>query len=270
MFEHSSSGAQALPPDIWTDDLSGNLRNTSYMTPQSLIPEGLLHASPQAKVNMLVCHFSLPSISSYKTAAPPQPPLTHTEMIPSSPQPSTACSPSFRPFRNQTVSSLRLQRSLNRQLQQCTAHIRSIESLVENMILSNSQCVLHPSPPLSSSTPQTTSRPSNPHPLPIVADNLNELIVDDAPKSIPTPQELSHEMDLTPLHEDEGFAEMDDIYTVEEGLALHRMDTSNAVSKMLPVYKRSKDCAMAMHEQGKVLVRNRPRMRRRRPRRAGE
>ncbi|KAF8848486.1 hypothetical protein BDZ45DRAFT_269701 [Acephala macrosclerotiorum] len=142
--------------------------------------------------------------------------------------------------RNGTVACRRLQRQLNVQLQSCNSHIRDISALVEDMISTSSQCQLH----------KSTSRPylNSPPATPFVTEPL-ELDVDDVEPGVPG------------LHEDEGFAEMED--SVEDEFSLRRASTPSGIRKLgynAMRYRTSGECVRG------PKVRCVPRMRKRKPR----
>ncbi|CZR67722.1 uncharacterized protein PAC_17621 [Phialocephala subalpina] len=143
--------------------------------------------------------------------------------------------------RNGTVACRRLQRQLNVQLQTCNSHIRDISALVEDMISTSSQCRLY----------KSTSRPylNSPLATPFVTEPLELDVDDEEPRAAPG------------LHEDEGFAEMED--NVEDEFSLRRASTPSGIRKFgynLVRYRSSGECVRG------AKVRCVPRMRRRKPR----
>jgi len=135
--------------------------------------------------------------------------------------------------RTSTVACRRLQRQLNVQLQSCNTHIKDISTLVSEMITSSTQCRLHP--------PSTNT--------PFITEPL-EL---DADEEEPSP----------PLHEDEGFAEMED-----DEMTLRRASTPSGIRKWNVRFRANGDCVGGPPElawMGRRKVRCVPRMRRRKP-----
>jgi hypothetical protein len=142
--------------------------------------------------------------------------------------------------RSGTVACRRLQRQLNVQLQSCSNHVRDINALVEDMIVSNIQCRLHKSP--------SRLHLSSPPP-----SRLSGLVVDTTEES--------------PSFEDEGFAEIDDpMWAIEEEMSLWRASTPSGIRKYNHVRCRaSAECVggPVMGTNGVMKVRNVTRMRRR-------
>lgn len=137
--------------------------------------------------------------------------------------------------RNGTVACRRLQRQLNVQLQSCTSHIRDISALVEDMITTSSQCRLR----------ESSSRPCLSTP--------------------PLELDIEGEEQRTPpgLHEDEGFAEMEDGDGLEDEFSLRRASTPSGIRKLgfnVVRYRTSGECVRG------AKVRCVPRMRKRKPR----
>jgi hypothetical protein len=139
-----------------------------------------------------------------------------------------------------TVACRRLQRQLNVQLQSCGNHVRDINALVEDMIVSNTQCRLHTSP--------SRLHLSNPPP-----GRLSGLVVDTTEEP--------------PPFEDEGFAEIDDsMWAIEEEMSLRRASTPSAIRKYNHArWRASAECVggPVMWVNGAMKVRNVTRMRRR-------
>jgi len=140
-----------------------------------------------------------------------------------------------------TVASRRLQRQLNVQLQSCSNHVRDINALVEDMIVSNTQCRLHTSP--------SRLHLSSPPP-----SQLSGLIVDTTEE--PTP------------FEDEGFAEIDDsVWGIEEEMLLRSASTPSGIRKYNYArwWRSSAECVSSpvMGTSGVTKVRSVTRMRKR-------
>jgi hypothetical protein len=152
------------------------------------------------------------------------------------PLPNTPTPP---PPRSGTVACRRLQRQLNVQLQSCSNHVRDINALVEDMIVSNTQCRLHKSPPLHLSSPPPS--------------RLSDLVVDT--------------IEEPPPFEDEGFAEIEDsMWGLEEEMSLWRASTPSGIRKYNHVrWRTSAECVggPVMGINGVMKVRNVTRMRRR-------
>lgn len=140
-----------------------------------------------------------------------------------------------------TVACRRLQRQLNVQLQSCSNHVRDINALVEDMIVSNTQCRLHTSPSRLQLSSPPPSRPSG-----LVVDTTEE----------------------PPPFEDEGFAEIDDsVWGIEEEMSLRRASTPSGIRKYNHArwWRSSAECVNSpvMGTNGVMKVRNVTRMRRR-------
>lgn len=142
--------------------------------------------------------------------------------------------------RSGTVACRRLQRQLNVQLQSCSNHVRDINALVEDMIVSNTQCRLHKSPSRLHLSSPPTSR-------------LSDLVVDTTEEATP--------------FEDEGFAEIEDsMWGMEEEMSLRRASTPSGIRKFNNVrWRSSAECVGGpiVGVNGLVKVRNVTRMRRR-------
>jgi hypothetical protein len=149
-----------------------------------------------------------------------------------------------------TVASRRLQRQLHVQLQSCSNHARNINALVEDMIVSNTQCRLYKSP----SRPRPRPRLSSP---PLCRLPEEDLVVDTT-ESFQEPAPF----------EDEGFAEIDDaMWGIEEEMSLRRASTPSGIRKYINVKWRSSAevgaAGPVVGSNGRMKVRNVPRMRRR-------
>lgn len=156
----------------------------------------------------------------------PSDPITQTVSPPLTPILSSAGS----------VTCRRLQRQLNVQLQTCSSHIRDISTLVDDMVVTNSQCTLRKVTPRAYLTSPPPSRGS---------DVVENLVVD--------PKEFDEDLDEG-FHEDEGFVE-------EEGGSLRRASTPSGIRKYNGMrYERSADVVII---GGRLKVRSLPRMRKR-------
>ena len=178
---------------------------------------------------------------------------------------STACTPS-----GDDAGCRRLQRQLNMQLQSCKNHVKDINTLVETMISTNSQCRLR-TPSRTRSNGQSSSADSIEV---IAASPSNDLVTDDVVFGDEDDSAIVAEQEVSP-HEDEGFAEMDD----EEGdieLSLRRASIprgirkhSGAIPQMGSKYKNMSDSAIAVGSMNMYMPREKrkircaPRMRRR-------
>jgi hypothetical protein len=154
--------------------------------------------------------------------------------------------PSLPHPRGGTLACRRLQRQLNVQLQASSSHIRDINALVEDMIVTNSQCNLR----------RTTSRPYLSSPPPTRAD-VEELVVDPLGEQIPGRN----------IDEDEGFSEIaDEDWGIEEEMTLRRASTPSGIRKYGGMrWRASAECVAAINAAGRPKVRSMPRMRRRKP-----
>jgi hypothetical protein len=119
--------------------------------------------------------------------------------------------------------------------------------LVEDMIVTNSQCTLHRStsrPYLSSPPPSTSGR--------------EELVVD----TTEYPLQLRNVPD-----EDEGFSEIaDEDWGIEEEMTLRRASTPSGIRKYgVMRWRGSAECVAAVNAAGRTKVKSVPRMRRRKP-----
>ncbi|TVY86356.1 hypothetical protein LAWI1_G008767 [Lachnellula willkommii] len=143
---------------------------------------------------------------------------------------------------NGSVACRRLQRQLNVQLQSCSNHMRDINTLVEDMITSNSQCNLH----TSASRPCLESDPREEE------DSVVDL--------------LDYEPRRISVDEDEGFGDYDESLFIKEELSLRRASTPTGIRKYGGLrYKSSSESvgASGMVAHGRTKVRCVPRMRKR-------
>jgi len=129
----------------------------------------------------------------------------------------------------------RMQRQLNTQLQLSTSHMRDLNTLVEHMISSNSQCRLQPR------SSQACMR--GPVPIP-----LHDLAVDPADNG-----GVEESLEI-----DEGFCEAE--RRCEDEMSLRNAGAPSGIRKYGPMtWGRSSDACVG----GRAKVRSRPRMRRR-------
>lgn len=137
----------------------------------------------------------------------------------------------------------RLQRQMNVQLQASGTHIRDLNALLEDMIVTNSQCTLH----------QSTPRPYLSSPPPSRAGG-DELVVDT------TEIEPRNNFD-----EDEGFSEIaDEDWGLEEEMTLRRAGTPSGIRKYgLIRWRGSAELVAPVNSAGRTKIRSAPRMRRR-------
>lgn len=163
-----------------------------------------------------------------------------------------------------TLACRRLQRQLNVQLQSYKSHIKDINSLVEDMISTNSQCRLHTtksSAHLSSSYNIHTPPSSRVIPSPSSKDQ--DLLLD-------TTEEHFMNGNISP-DEDEGFVEGDDnemdvfaLSVLEEEMSLRRASTPSGIRKYSAVKWKSVEYIGSTTTLARTKVRSVPRMRRRR------
>ncbi len=289
MFEHFTFGAQAQP--MLDVDISASPTDTSFPVPSSgQPPTSYFPPVPGRKggVNDIVLAFSqqtlypdeapthsiwtssLPSpdfsvdssldddeysdemsyISATRGATSVQSSISSTQSLPGLPLPHP---------RGGTVACRRLQRQLNVQLQSCTSHIRDINSLVEDMLSTNSQCRLHAaksSARFSSSYHINTPPRSADIPSPCSKDE--DLLLDTT--------EQNRDMGVD---EDEGFAEGDEhemdafaLSVLEEEMSLRRASTPSGIRKYNVVAWRKSIESMGS-SVARTKVRSVPRMRKR-------
>jgi hypothetical protein len=119
--------------------------------------------------------------------------------------------------------------------------------LVEDMIVTNSQCTLH----------KSTSRPYLSSPPPSRADR-EELVVETTEFQLPARNFPD---------EDEGFSEIaDEDWGIEEEMTLRRASTPSGIRKYgVMRWRGSAECVAAVNAAGRTKVRSVPRMRRRKP-----
>jgi hypothetical protein len=131
----------------------------------------------------------------------------------------------------------RWQRQLNVQLPTCPGHVRDRDTLVEDMIVSNSQCTLRTSAP----------------PPPLRGRGEVEVRSAASNETIPTEDQI--------LEVDEGYSEARNDGEDELEIVYRRASTPSGIRKYSHVWYGR--CADIANIGGKVKVRNRPRMRKR-------
>ncbi|KAN0112903.1 hypothetical protein V8E51_005854 [Hyaloscypha variabilis] len=280
MFEHFTFAAQAQPIDQQEEIISTSPTDTSFPSPvsateQSSLPpwspyhqdtvEGIAHKFSQQSLRrendelpqQSIWHGqdeSLPSpdfdmdddFTSYEISY-----VSATRGIITVPSSTSTHSlphlPSLPHPRGGTLACRRLQRQINVQLQASSSHIRDINALVEDMIVTNSQCTLH----------KSTSRPYLSSPPPSRADR-EELVVDMTEFQLPARNFPD---------EDEGFSEIaDEDWGIEEEMTLRRASTPSGIRKYgVMRWRGSAECVAAVNAAGRTKVRSVPRMRRRKP-----
>jgi len=285
MFEHFTFGAQAQPTDQ-QEDLSTSPTDTSFPSPVSASHEspslepwspyqpdtvdGIAHKFSQQSLRpedkrltqQLLWHDRYDESPSPDFEQDVAPEFTLEEMsyvstiqcmttVPGLPSASTQSLPDLPALphpRGGTLASRRLQRQINVQMQSSNTHIRDINALVEDMIVTNSQCRLH----------QSTSRPYLSSPPPS-REGREELVVDTT--------ELDFLERNASLPEDEGFSEIaDEDWGLEEEMTLRRASTPSGIRKHGIIrWRGSAECVSAVNAAGRTKVRSVPRMRRRKP-----
>lgn len=287
MFEHFTFAAQALTTD--QPEISASPTDTSFPSPVSHPSPSPSPGNPYPRYNTVdgIAHkLSQQSIRPADDAVPqkslwcdrddgriPSPDLDdlefdftveemtyvstrHGMLTISVPSPSTQSLPDLPsppPPRGGAVACRRLQRQLNVQLQASSSHIRDINALVEDMIVTNSQCNLR----------TTTSRPNLSSAVPSRA-GMDESVIDtsegDATQFQPQGRPVS-------AMEDEGFSEIsDEDWGIEEEMTLRRASTPNGIRKFGMIrYRVSSDGAGDVNGYARTKVRSLPRMRRRKP-----
>ncbi|KAF4626310.1 hypothetical protein G7Y89_g11851 [Cudoniella acicularis] len=256
MFEHFTFGAHAHAQSH-EDDAAPSPTDTSFPSPIS--PQSFpfqWEEASQTGINDIVHKLSNSSLTHHESAQQspwqsqlPSPyfdhdPFTEEEMSFVSTTRGMArvrCGHSSLPIpsRKETVASRRMQRQLNVQLQTCSSHVRDINALVEDMIVSNSQCNLQKS---------TKSYPLSPP--------SDELVID--------PMEFTG--NKSNIYEDEGFSEMEDpVLLMKEEISLRRASTPSGIRKHNGIrYRASAECVgNPTTVNSRMKVRSVPRMRRR-------
>jgi len=248
MFEHFTFGAMPQSRDALQDEAFLSPIDTSFPSPLTPPPTSFPFPSNpnQAGLNDIVMKFSQQTIQPKsrdelvqqfqawqndhdleiddEEMESPSERIAETASLPPTPILSST----------RTVTCRRLQRQLNVQLQTCSSHIRDINTLVEDMIVSNSQCTLR----------KATSRTHLLSPPPSRGRDVVEMLVVD-----------TSEYDDEGFYEDEGFAEE------ETEMSLRRASTPSGIRKYNGVrYGRSADI---VNIGGKLKVRSFPRMRKR-------
>jgi hypothetical protein len=280
MFEHFTFAAQAQPLDQQEEIVSTSPTDTSFPSPvsateQSSLPpwspyhqdtvEGIVHKFSQQSLRREDDELPQQSVWQEQDESLPSPDFDMEEdftpceisyvsttrgMITVPVSTSTNSLPNIPTLphpRGGTLACRRLQRQINVQLQASSSHIRDINALVEDMIVTNSQCTLHRStsrPYLSSPPPSTSGR--------------EELAVD----TTEYPLQLRNVPD-----EDEGFSEIaDEDWGIEEEMTLRRASTPSGIRKYgVMRWRGSAECVAAVNAAGRTKVKSVPRMRRRKP-----
>jgi len=247
MFEHFTFGAVS---QICQQDIHPSPTDTSF--PQQYSPSSTSYSFPEStpsNINDIVDKFSEQSLSrdelveqfaawtrgssSFETDDDDDMPsfeqsttcIKHTASVPTTP---------IDPPIRGALACRRLQRQVNVQMQTSVTHIRDINALVEDMIITNSQCRLRKSPSKSYLSPPPSRA------------GLPELVVETA------------EFDRQLLDVDEGFHEDESL--VEE-TSLRRASTPSGIRKYNAVrWGRSADVALV---GGRLKVKSKPRMRKR-------
>jgi hypothetical protein len=280
MFEHFTFAPQALPTDQQEEIISTSPTDTSFPSPvsatrQSSLPpwspyqqdtvDGIVHKFSQQSLRRDDDELSHQSVWNDRDESLPSPDFDQDDeftleemsyvsttrgmtIIPASI--STQSLPDLPPLphpRGGTLACRRLQRQLNVQLQASSSHIRDINALVEDMIVTNSQCNLHAS----------TSRPHLSSPPPTRAGR-EDLVVDTTEIQLPG---------RNIPDEDEGFSEIaDEDWGVEEEMSLRRASTPSGIRKYGVIrWRGSAECVAAVNSAGRTKIRSVPRMRRRKP-----
>jgi len=270
MFEHFTFGAQAQTN--YDEDISASPTDTTFPSPIEAPPQSVSDPWESRGINDIVNQFGNYSLSH--DSEEPQQSIWPDSQFPSpdfDPDPFTEeeltyvsttrgmarvphnihsmpNTPLMSPSQNGSVACRRLQRQLNVQLQSCSTHMRDINALVEDMIVSSSQCRLH----------KSTSRPYLSSPPPS-RDGSDALVVD------------STEFDTRPVivvDEDEGFGDFEDpAIIMKEDLSLRRASTPSGIRKYGALkYRASAECVggnAVIGPNGRKKVRCLPRMRKR-------
>lgn len=211
--------------------------------------------STQSAINEIMHKLSEQSLQSretvefapWATSPPPsRPPSSHgtDEQMPytsSSASSSSTSLPNLYAVSNSKgFACRRLQRQLNVQLQSSATHIRDIQTLFEEMVASNSHCLVHK--PSSTSYRSSPPPPRPSRPVGLIVDPMDF----DSP---PIP-------DITI---DEGFHEPDHF---EEEITFRRASAPSGIRKYNTLkWSRSANCVVM---GGRLIVRSVPRMRKRR------
>ena len=266
MFEHFTFDTDA--PDRSLSDISLSPTDNSFphpISPQISCPSiDIEMTTATSRINEITCKLRDQTLQPRDELArqpewtPPSASYQDDDMNFSYASPRAQCSASLpnihltpRP-RMGSIACRRLQRQLNVQLQSSKMHMRDVKALVENMVMTNSQCVLReacPGLPVPLPTPPP-SRAGEPCSL-----SVDPMIFDERP----------HILDE---NTDEGFHEGEDPPAeekAEEKFVYRRAAASFGVRKstMAAEWARGKDHIVV---GGRVLVRSTPRMRKRRTR----
>lgn len=274
MFENFTFGAQAQT--TYDRDIPASPTDTSFSSPveaspQSFSPLDSWESGPQQQgLNDIVHKFSNHSLS-LESEEPQQSiwqetrlsspdcdmdPFTEEELTyvsttrgmarvkhkTHSSAPDTSAMPSSN---NGSVACRRLQRQLNVQLQSCSNHMRDINTLVEDMITSNSQCNLH----------KSASRPCLSSPPPSIHGEEEDSVV----------ELLDYEPRQISVDEDEGFGDYEESTFIKDELSLRRACTPTGIRKYggLRYRSSSESVGAGMVANGRTKVRCVPRMRKR-------
>ncbi|TVY34005.1 hypothetical protein LOCC1_G008703 [Lachnellula occidentalis] len=240
MFENFTFGAQAQT--IYDRDIPASPTDTSFHSPVEAPSFDSWESGPQQGLNDIVHKFSNHSLSleneepqrSIWQETQPGPdcdmnPFTENELSYVSTTrgmtkvqhntPSPAPTPLMPSSNNGSVACRRLQRQLNVQLQSCSNHMRDINTLVEDMITSNSQCNLH----------KSASKPCLLSPPPSIHGEEEDLVVDL----------LDYEPRNISVDEDEGFGDYEEPMFFKDDLSLRRACTPTGIRKYSGLRHRS-------------------------------
>ncbi|TAQ83989.1 hypothetical protein B7494_g7685 [Chlorociboria aeruginascens] len=250
MFEHFTFGAQAQTR--LEEDVSASPTDTSFSSPLEPAPTSgfgdFSHNKSQSGISEIVHRLSQQNLRQAEQDIPvaswecsvPSPPREQDEEMAIvtriSDYQSVPSTPILSSPRSSNVACRRLQRQLNAQLHNCNSHVRDINTLVEEMIATNSQCTLH-------SSTQDLSLP------PVTSWQLGMGIKVDT--------RIFAERHITP-EEDEGFGEPEE-WSVEDEMTLRRASAPTGIKKLNTFrWRTSADCVTTREK-----VRSVPRMRKR-------
>lgn len=263
MFEHFTFGTHA--PAQYLQDVSPSPTDTTF--PSSIPPPS---SCPSHDAEMTSVHASINDLMRRlrgQSLLPREDVAYQTEWIPSTPGLDTdddtmsstssrgnsaASLPIINVARSPSGGSIackRLQRQLNVQLQSSNSHARDVKTLVEDMIVTNSQCVLHKSTSsqlsLTASAPSQAGRLDNP-----VSDEVVDPMVFD--ECLPEPDENANE----------GYQEGQELPFNSEFVYRRASGAAGGIRKShLVELARGADYMVI---GGRLLVKSAPRMRRRR------
>ncbi|PQE11024.1 hypothetical protein CJF31_00000757 [Rutstroemia sp. NJR-2017a BVV2] len=276
MFENFTFGAAPTNPYQYDDD-QPSPRDDSFPAPLSpssgsypFFEESKQQPSP---ISDIVYQFNQSSFFSDNTRdipsrqylSPPPSLCDDSEMSsPVSTTHSMPTTPVLPPSRNGTLACRRLQRQINVQLQSSGAHIRDINTLVEDMLNNNSQCCLRK--PLSKSNLAVSPLPSHSARLEVDPDTPDD--IDTTEMEI---EKARRKWMNTVVHAndiDEGYVEGDssDKDSEDLGTSLRRASTPSGIRK------HGLRCRTSMETvgSGRAKVAKLPRMRIRRQGRVGK